>query len=103
MQINPMVNDSETYTLTPATISLKRCGKICFITLRNYATGTAISTDTKICDLPISANSQIFGVGKTLGNVDVFLFVSNNGLYVSGITGLPAGTPTYGTLVFAID
>ena len=103
MQINPMVNDSETYTLTPATISLKRYGKICILTLRNYITSTAITADTKICDLPISANSQVFGSGKTLGNADVFFFVSANGLYISGITGLPANTQTYGTLVFAID
>lgn len=103
MQINPTVNDSETYTLTPASISLKRYGKICFLTLINYVTPTAITADTKICDLPISANSQVFGSGKALGNTDVFFYVRANGLYVSGITGLPAGIQTYGTLVFAID
>ena len=102
MQINPEFDDTETYTLSPASISMKRYGRVCILTLLNYASATAISTDTKICDLPVSADIRVFGVAKTLGNIDVLIFISGSGLYISGITGLPAGTPTYGTLVFAV-
>lgn len=102
MQKNPEFDDTQTYTLSPASISMKRYGHICILTLLNYASATAITADTKICDLPFSADIRVFGVAKTLGNVDVLIFISGNGLYISGITGLPAGTPTYGTLVFAV-
>lgn len=102
MQRNPMLDDSETYSLTPASISMKRYGRICILTLLNYVSATAISTDTKICDLPVSPDIRAFGVAKALGNIDVLIFISGSGLYVSGITGLPAGTQTYGTLVFAV-
>lgn len=102
MQINPMVNDSETSTIL-STIHFRRSGKVCLVSLSNYISPTAIATDTKICDLPVSTNMQTFGVAKTLGNADVLLFASGNGLYVSGITGLPAGVNVYGTIEFLID
>ena len=97
-----MLDDSETYTLSPISITLRRYGRICILTLLNYVTPTAITTDTKICDLPVSAQTQTFGVGKVLGGADVFLYVYNDGLYVSSVTGLVAGTPTYATMIFAV-
>ena len=102
MQKNPEFDDTQTYTLSPSSILMKRYGHICILTLVNYASVTAITGDTKICDLPVSAEIRVFGVAKTLGNVDVLVFIYENGLYISGITGLPANTPTYGTLVFAV-
>ena len=101
-------------TLTPTNVSVTldttkvasgvyaiRVGKIVFVILNNATPAVAISADTTIATLGVSATTTYFGMAKDINGNDVMLLVDTSGnLKIAGVTGAQSGKQIYGTFTY---